>query len=75
LGIRPKYYAAMAALSNSLPTMHPSTLARSHVRESQVLIDKNPQVSSNPLDMLNVRELITKANEAVARMMGWVGQE
>jgi len=67
-GTRPMLYAAMAALGNRLPSAHPSTLAWSHVRESQVLIDKDPQVSSNLLDMLNERELITKANEALEKM-------
>ena len=75
LGIRPRSYVAVATLSNSFPTAPLSTLAWSHIRESQVLIDKNPQVSSNPLDMLNKRELVAKANEVVARMMGWVSQE
>ena len=40
-----------------------------------MLIDKDPQVSSNLLDMLNERELITKANEALEKMMVWESQE
>jgi len=40
LGVGPVSYVAIALLSNRLPAVHPSTLVRSHDRESQVLIDK-----------------------------------
>jgi len=53
---------------------HPSTLARSHVRDSQVLIDKDPQASTKPLDMLSEWELVAKANEAVDKMVEKVSQ-
>jgi len=65
-GVRPTSY--VAALTSGLPAAHSSTLARSHIRDSQVLIDKDPQVSSNHLDTLNKQELVTKANEVLGRM-------
>ena len=67
-------YLYTAVLARQLSTMHPRTLARSHVRDSQVLIDKDPQVSTNHLDALSKWELVAKANEVVEKMVGKVSQ-
>jgi hypothetical protein len=63
---QPLSYAAAA--SRQLPLSHPSTLARSRVRECQVLIDKNPNSEAYQLADLNERELVAKANEAMELM-------
>ena len=68
---RPMSYAA--ALNSSLPSTHPSTLARTRLRERQVLIDRDPQADSNHLDALNERELVDKANEAISGLKGHAG--
>ena len=70
-GMGPMTYAA--ALTNRPPVTHSSALVRAWVRDSQVLIDSDPQVSSNHLDTLNKRELVTKANEALEKMVGQIG--
>ena len=55
-------------LSSCLPLVHPNTLARSRVRERQVLVDKDPLVTTNHLETLSEHELVAKANEAIAKM-------
>ena len=65
---RPTSY--IATLNTRLPSMHSSTLARTQVRERQVLIDKDPQVDLNQLNTLNKWELVAKANEAILGMVG-----
>ena len=56
------------ALSCHLPMTHLSTLARTWVKEKQVLIDKNPTANSDPIQGLTECELVTKANEALTAM-------
>jgi len=64
----PTSYAA--ALNTKLPSMHSSMLARTWVRERQVLIDKDPQADLNQLDTLNELELVAKENKAILGMLG-----
>ena len=65
---RPTYF--VADLNTRLPSRHPSMLARMQMRERQVLIDKDPQVGSNQIKVLNKWELVAKANKAISGMMG-----
>jgi len=58
----------MEALSYCLPPTHLSTLARTSVKEKQVLVDKEPTVSSDPLQDLTECKLVTKTNEALTVM-------
>jgi len=62
------------ALSRHLPLVHPNTLARTCIRERQVLVDKDPLVSTNHLDMLSKCKLIANANEAMVKMVDLSGQ-
>ena len=56
------------AVSSGLPALHLSTLARSRVKERQVLVDRDPSAGVNHLPELNERELVAKANEALTKM-------
>ena len=58
----------MAVLNSRLPAAHQSNLARVRGRDWLVLIDKDPAAKTNNLGGLNERELVVKANEALARM-------
>jgi len=57
-----------SVLGSCLPVAHQSTLARARVRDHLVLIDKDPAVTTNNLDELTEKELVTKANEALDKM-------
>src|SRR5882724_4771269 len=57
-----------AALNSRLPAAHNNTLARTQVRESQVLIDRDLWDTSNHQAKLNKWELVAKANEALEKM-------
>jgi len=61
-------------VNRHLPAAHLSTLARSRVKDRQVLIDKDPAAELNQLVALNERELVAKANEAIARMTSQLSQ-
>jgi len=61
-------------LNNHLLAAHLSTLTRSQVKDRQVLIDKDPAAKSNQLAALNERELVAKANEAIAHMTAQLPQ-
>jgi len=52
-------------LNRQLLEAHLSTLARSQVKERQVLIDKDLASKLNQLAELNKRKLVAKANEAL----------
>jgi len=54
--------------------VHPNTLARTWVREHQVLVNHDPSVSSNHLSELNEQELVMKVNEALESMTSQRGQ-
>jgi len=58
----------MEALSYCLPPTHLSTLARTRVKEKQLLVDKEPTASSDPLQDLTKCKLVNKANEALMVM-------
>ena len=53
------------SLNRWLQVAHLSTLARSQVKERQVLIDKDLASKLNQLAELNKRKLVAKANEAL----------
>src|SRR5882724_3177545 len=56
------------ALNRQFPTSHAGTLARSHARNRQVLVDKAPDTTANHLDNLDEGKLVEKANEAITKM-------
>src|SRR5882724_5073882 len=62
------------ALNRRLLPAHLSTLARSRVRQRQVLIDKDPAADLNQLDGLNEQELVAKANKAIGNMAAQLPQ-
>jgi hypothetical protein len=57
-----------AALKGNVPLSHPSNLARARARECQILIDRDPRADHNNLGGLSERELVAKANEALAQL-------
>ena len=61
-------------LNIHLPSTHQSPLARSWIKNRQVLIDWDASEGSNHLQGLTEHKLVTKANEAIAwRNLGlWV---
>jgi len=61
-------------LGTQLPLVHPNTLTRTKARERQVLIDKDPLVNTTHLEMLTEHKLITKANEAISKVLESTGQ-
>jgi len=57
------------ALGTWLPLAHPNTLARMQVRERQMLMDEDLLVNTNHLETLSECELVTKANEAIVKLL------
>jgi len=58
----------------SCPLPMANMLARTHVRECQVLIDRDPQGSSDHLHKLNEQKLVAKSNEVLEKMARQVSQ-
>ena len=58
----------VAALKGNVLLSHPSDLAKAKVRNCQILIDKDLHVEQNNIDALTERELIAKANKAMAQL-------
>src|SRR5882724_5579664 len=67
-GGEPAFTTYMESLSRKLPALHLSTLLWTHIKERQVLIDKDPAATMNHLAELTERELVEKENEALACM-------
>ena len=53
------------ALKGTIPFSHETTLSKARTRNCQILIDKDPLATNDPLKELNEIELVTKANEAL----------
>jgi len=49
--------------------VHPIILARMRVRERQILVDRDPSVTSKHISDLNEWELVVKVNEALTKMI------
>jgi hypothetical protein len=58
-------FSYAAALKGHVPLSHQSTLARARTRNCQILIDSDPNASSNPLTDLTEQELVEKVNMAL----------
>ena len=55
-------------LKANIPISHQSILARARAKNCQILIDNDPEATSNPLMELNEQELVMKANIALDKI-------
>ena len=62
---RRSYAAAVANVQSPNPT-HAAILAKSEIKARQVLVDVSPQAETNSLADMTERELVVKANIALA---------
>ena len=62
--VYPKNYAM--AIQNHVPTAHTTVVSKGETSNKQILIQKEPSATDNTLDSLTERDLITKANTAIA---------